>query len=702
MHAPLIFAFFAVAASSPSVSVSSSVPAGPSPAAIEATQEGHRLYFQGQPQKALAAYQRALALDASALEARLSGAVLLEEMGQLKDAALWLRKAGALSKDPKIGAALGWALMRLQKPAEAQDAFRQALSENPGELFALLGLARVLARSGHDEEALGLFERASAAEAAPNVLHFWRAQAHESRSDPSGAIESYKKAIINDSYFVEARYALGRAFMRANRFDEALTQFMKMVDVDPDSSLFRSLRQRILRRATRPMQEYAARKASSAQLPPMPPTPGRVPTLRVGIGTNAMGKPLPRKVLAFRCDTPFELLDSKSGQRLASGEAGESWVARAGHGKKPLLEISRSGSKAPPLRVRGARIRPEIAKGGMTRLGDIPYGQGYNWGGVGEKSLRGEVELSLYGPRRILRIVNTVDLESYTHGLLSAEMPIGSPLEALKAQSVVARSEALYMKQTGYRHRKEGYDLCDEQHCQVYSGVGAESERSRSVVNATSARVLAFRGRIAHGIYSSNCGGHTQAGADIHGWGHVEYWLGVRDAPAGAPEYPRSPWALRWWLRQRPAAFCMPTRSGYVHGAHYRWSRVVPASELQEKMNRQLKIGKLLRIQPLRRARSGHVNSVLVVGSKRKVTVQHETKIRHLLGLGSQRSTLFTLETEPGAEGRPESFVFYGAGWGHGVGMCQSGAMGRAEQGQSYVDILRAYYPSTELGNLNY
>jgi SpoIID/LytB domain protein len=146
----------------------------------------------------------------------------------------------------------------------------------------------------------------------------------------------------------------------------------------------------------------------------------------------------------------------------------------------------------------------------------------------------------------------------------------------------------------------------------------------------------------------------------------------------------------------------MPTSSGHVHPSHYRWTRIVPAAELEERINKKESIGRLLAIVTLRRAASGHVNGVLIKGSKRSAKIKQETTIRHILGLGSQRSALFTVETEYGKDKRPVTFVFHGAGWGHGVGMCQSGAMGRAEQGQTYVDILKAYHPGTQLAYLNY
>jgi SpoIID/LytB domain protein len=293
-----------------------------------------------------------------------------------------------------------------------------------------------------------------------------------------------------------------------------------------------------------------------------------------------------------------------------------------------------------------------------------------------------------------------VDLESYTNGVLSAEMPVTSPLEALKAQAVVARTQALYIKNVGRPHHRNGYDICDGQHCQVYLGVQAENERSRSVVEATRGRIVAYHGRPADVIYSSNCGGHTQSGSELNGWGRVPYWKGIEDMPPGSPPYPHSPWELRWWLRSEPPAYCMP--SSYVYPSHYRWTRVVSAQELAARIDRSVNIGKILGVLTLRRAVSGHINSARILGSRRNLYLKDESRIRNLLAPGSQRSALFFVETEYGPDHRPSAFVFHGAGWGHGVGMCQSGAAGRAERGSLYEDILKAYYPGTDIGDLRY
>src|SRR5262249_3259728 len=122
------------------------------------------------------------------------------------------------------------------------------------------------------------------------------------------------------------------------------------------------------------------------------------------------------------------------------------------------------------------------AESAMTLIDDPEHGS---------RSFRGELELAMFGGRRAIRVVNVVGLEDYVHGVVSAEMPQRAPLEALKAQAVVARTHAYFIMTTTKRHRKEGYDLCDEQHCQVYGGRRAETERTRAVVRDTRGKIAA-------------------------------------------------------------------------------------------------------------------------------------------------------------------------------------------------------------------
>ncbi|MDD5656250.1 MAG: SpoIID/LytB domain-containing protein, partial [Elusimicrobia bacterium] len=478
-------------------------------------------------------------------------------------------------------------------------------------------------------------------------------------------------------------------------FNDAYRQFARIHDSEPRNAeigAVLSKLQPLLARARAPRREgLRPILPAAADSPAFPPG---VPVLRIGIGTTPMGRPRARQSLSFSATTDFTLADARGGKAFASGDEGVYWNVRVRRLKKGrILELL--SPRGQTIRRRRFVIAPKSAGRGLVALdpGDGAKGPVL----AADKLVRGEVEISLRG--RTISVVNILDLENYTHGVLSAEMPVRSPLEALKAQAIVARTHALFIQTVTKRHRRDGYDICDEQHCQVYGGARAESERSRAVVETTRGVIVAYRGRPAHVIYSSNCGGRTQAGRDLTGWGNVPYWKSVSDAP-DAPAPPDSPWALRLWLESLPQAYCRP--SGYVHPSLFRWSRIIPWAELSRKADRSLRTGRLKRLAVLRRSPSGNVNSLLVVGSRRRVKVDSELAIRGLLGIGSLRSTLFLPTVENGPDGKPEQLVLQGGGWGHGVGLCQSGAMGRAEAGQDFERIILSYFPDTALDRLPY
>ena len=127
--------------------------------------------------------------------------------------------------------------------------------------------------------------------------------------------------------------------------------------------------------------------------------------------------------------------------------------------------------------------------------------------------------------------------------------------------------------------------------------------------------------------------------------------------------------------------------------AAYRWTRVVDEEELRAVIKRKKKdIGRIVALIPQRRGRSGYVSRLLVKGTKGSVILNKENVIRNNLSLGMLRSSYFIVV--PHYENRQlKHFVFYGGGWGHGVGFCQTGAAGRADAGQDYKDILNHYFP---------
>ncbi|MFA6317162.1 MAG: SpoIID/LytB domain-containing protein [Elusimicrobiota bacterium] len=671
--------------------------------------EGNRHYFRGNHDAALKSYGAALRLAPDSMEARLNGGVVLTELGRPREAVAWFAKAAVLTG---AGAdaidALAWARLGTGDLAGARRAFEDALAKAPHHGHALLGLARVELGSGKPSEALKLLEKAAAAAPLDTLIPYFRAKAHAQLGDPSGEAASLRAAVGADSFFIEAREALGLAQSRLKNFTEAWRHLSKAADADPKNKRLRAHLDE-MRFAAPPAPRGGTTAGTIAPLgPPSTLGEGKVPMMRIGVSAAMTGKPVARASVSWSANTPFQVADAATGRRLASGEPGRMWSARrVVRNKRAVLEVSGGGSDVRFQSSRPIAIQPENPSQSVISVNFDACMDGSRCALRADRRLRGELEIASYPAKRSLKLVNRINLEDYTHGVIAMEMPINSPLEALKAQAVLARSHALYIKSVTKRHRKEGYDLCDSQHCQVYGGAGAETARSLEIAKATRGTVVTYGGKPAHVIYSSNCGGHTQSGSELTGWGGLPYWQGVSELQ-GSSDFPDSPWALRLWLRSMPPAYCKP--STHVHASHFRWARIVSFKDLGEKLNRSRRIGRLMSLRPGRRSPAGHLNSFKVIGTRGSFTITDEMALRSMLGIGSMRSTLFVLDPEyeakPAGKGPPALIparaIAYGGGWGHGVGMCQSGAMGRADAGQTFAEIIKSYFPGVELATLPY
>ncbi|MCX7926517.1 MAG: SpoIID/LytB domain-containing protein [Candidatus Omnitrophica bacterium] len=328
---------------------------------------------------------------------------------------------------------------------------------------------------------------------------------------------------------------------------------------------------------------------------------------------------------------------------------------------------------------------------GSISIFDITVGDNEFWQTVTDHSYRGYIEV--INKDNKLLVINVLGLEEYLYGVLPAEMPARWPLEALKAQAVAARSETLAKLN---RHKNQGYDLCTTVHCQVYNGIESETLTTNLAVEQTKGLVLVYQGKPIDAVYSSNCGGHTQG--NIFSNINIPYYQPVSDIMEQVDlVFPLSPIEFEFWIKSPKHRFFCDS-SPYVSRSTSRWVRVYSIEEIQKMVSGVKDIGQIQLVKPLKRSLSGHIQHLRIVGSRGIVELEQELKIRNTLG--KLRSSMFKIETKYDEKGIPEEFIFYGGGWGHAVGMCQSGACGMAQAGKNFEQILKHYYPFTELRKL--
>lgn len=284
---------------------------------------------------------------------------------------------------------------------------------------------------------------------------------------------------------------------------------------------------------------------------------------------------------------------------------------------------------------------------------------------VDGRSYRGELVLTPRG-QGALQVINQVDLEDYLCGVLPREVGADWPPEALKAQAVVSRT---FVAANIGKYGSKGYDLTSDVLSQAYGGQGGEQPATTLAVKATAGDILVDKQRApVQAYFHSSCGGYTEN-----------------------PVYV-------WRTSTNPHDYLTSIRDGYCQeDPYYHWQFRISADLLRRRLRKAgFAVGKVREISIASRAPSGRA-SVMAVGSTGGSLKLPANNFRMALGPDNLRSVFLT-----GIEHQKGLFIFEGRGWGHGVGLCQWGARGRALAGHSYEKILKAYFPHTTLAQWDY
>lgn len=269
---------------------------------------------------------------------------------------------------------------------------------------------------------------------------------------------------------------------------------------------------------------------------------------------------------------------------------------------------------------------------------------------------RGSLDV-IQKPNKKFLIVNVIELEQYIKGVLYHEISHRWPMDAMKAQAVAARTYAVYQMK---KNKDQLYDVTGDIYSQVYGGKSAERFRTNIAVKRTQGEILVYADKIVPAYFHASCGGHTENAKNI--WGE--------DIPP---------------LQGVPCPFC-------VSLAHYSWKKNYRSKDIQEKLNQHnYSIGPIKEIQVSGRNKSGRINNLVLISRDGIKTTIPGIKFRELIGPNVIKSNKYAVEM------KGYYFDLIGNGWGHGVGMCQWGAYGMAEDRYSYKDILTFYYPESQI-----
>jgi stage II sporulation protein D len=337
-----------------------------------------------------------------------------------------------------------------------------------------------------------------------------------------------------------------------------------------------------------------------------------------------------------------------------------------------------------------------VSDTGKILVRSVPYGVGWWWEGMEDRVYEGELRVRAI-PGGKLSVVVSLSLERYLRGVVPFEIG-GAPLEALRAQTVAARSEAM----AALRNRMyagNDFDICGDVDCQVFGGILRTTAEIDRAIRTTRGVVLQSKGVPLNAYFASNCGGYSESIENVWPWrsGKRAYWSAHPDADSLEVDSLQDEGNVRRWLAADPATFCNPqARPGLPDWSrrHWRWSLTTSADSLGLTSN-GARAGRVIRIDSVRRGNSGRIISAVFVGEKGRFRVSTELEFRQVW-TPPLRSSCVVVDPQ-GPPQRPNKFLVTGAGWGHGVGMCQSGAVGMALAGRTAEQILQHYFPTAEI-----
>ena len=370
-------------------------------------------------------------------------------------------------------------------------------------------------------------------------------------------------------------------------------------------------------------------------------------------------------------------------------------------------------------------------KDSVFTLHDVVIGVNFHWQRKETQSFKGELRLIVEDGE--VRAINRIDVEEYLVSVISSEMSATSSLEFLKAHTIVSRSwlYAQLLRKDKVRQGVLGweyddeivrwyaredhtlFDLCADDHCQRYQGVTrAHNPNVELAVKETAGLVLMYDGEVCDARFSKCCGGVTERFSAC--WENVDfdYLQAFRDC-GGDGELPdlTTEEGARAWIESSPASYCSTTDAhvlsqilnGYDRETNdfYRWKVIYSQSELSGLVTERsgFDFGIIEDLRPVERGASGRIIRLEIVGSKMTRTVGKELEIRRWLSRSHLYSSAFVIDKVVGSSGELQ-FVLKGAGWGHGVGLCQIGAAMMGEEGCSCEQILSFYYPETVLSRI--
>lgn len=631
----------------------------------------------------------------------MNASMCLRQAGKYTEAIAILSKAAELAPDnAEIFSELGWLKFHTADFQAARLDFEKALQLDSNLSRAELGLGSVYANIGEKDgmiKHLNKYKSMRPEFAGVDYVLAWNYFNFKMYKEAEDALIN---TLRKDSTFVEARMSLAGIYTRQKKHNAAWNQYARILEAAPNHPIAKQMKKKLTGKLSRQPEEIRPpfKIYKPLKMEPVDAVSKlmRSIKLRVGLGTNMAGKQGTNNVLRIKSFTGMTISGKASKKVFANAPADQVWTATFQGGNSFIMQSS-NGTKIGPF-TGTVMLVPNTKNG--TIIFEAYKKTRNPWFRNGDRQYRGTIELFPIKNKGI-GVVNVLESELYLLGVVPSEVSPQWPYESLKAQAVIARTQILIRRSRGGIHKADGYHICDGQHCQAYKGKSNEANSTSKAVMDTEGEILTYKNRPAETFFHASCGGWIQASGEVNGWAKVPYLTSHDDGDPDNPKEPLDPWDLHLWLTNLPPGNCNDPQR--VSPSKYRWMKILRHKDLTLRVNKTHKIGDITEIVPLQRSRAGNVNSIKITGVKGSVTITREHLIRNILGFSSLKSTLFDLEINRNKDGKIKNFWIYGGGWGHGIGLCQSGSASLAgKYGKTYRQILSFYFPGTKISRIKY
>ncbi len=401
------------------------------------------------------------------------------------------------------------------------------------------------------------------------------------------------------------------------------------------------------------------------------------------------------------------------------------------HGEKIILK-----SEEEEIEIEnGTLFIPEEFESDSFVLRDVIIGKRFHWEKKENQRFLGSIKFLIENNK--ITAVNILPVENYLTSVISSEMSATSPKELLKAHAIISRSwllaqmeksKELQSLQMRYepeqktesefikwydREDHKLYDVCADDHCQRYQGITKLiAHNAQNAVQETRGLILTYEGKICDTRFSKSCGGITEPFENVWEPEPKPYLTKVIDykfEPDGYDLDLTKEENAQKWIRNAPPAFCNTTDEKILSQVlldydqetkdFYRWKKEYTQTEIKELIGEKsgMDFGEIIDLVPVQRGESGRIIKLKIIGTKKTLTVGKELYIRKILSDTHLYSSAFVVDKFDYENEIPQKFVLTGAGWGHGVGLCQIGAAVMSHMGYNFDEILLHYFKGASI-----